>query len=62
MGRNRESIEDTPMFTRDVDILLEGHRLGNGDARCAVGYQGALSCHIGEHGFAFASIWGENCY
>jgi hypothetical protein len=24
---------DTPTFTRDVDILPEGHRLVNGDAR-----------------------------
>jgi hypothetical protein len=47
-------------FSRDVDILPEGHRLVNGDARCAMGYQGSLSCHTGEHGFAFASIWGEN--
>ena len=26
----------------------------------AMGYQGSLSCQTGEHGFAFASIWGEN--
>jgi hypothetical protein len=34
---------DAPTFTLDVDILQEGDRLGNADAGCAVGYQGALS-------------------
>ena len=51
---------DTATFTRDVDILPEGHRLVTGDARCAMDSQGSLSCHTGEHGFAFASICGEN--
>jgi len=51
---------DTPTFTLDVDIRPEGDRLVNGDARCAEGYQGSLSCHTGEHGFAFESIGGEN--
>jgi hypothetical protein len=32
---------DTPTFTRDVDILPEGHGLVNGDARCAMGYRGS---------------------
>jgi hypothetical protein len=50
---------DTPTFIRPVDILPEGDRLVNGDARCAKGYQGSLSCHTGEHRFAFASICGE---
>jgi len=49
---------DTPMFTLDVEIRPEGDRLVNGDARCAEGYQGSLSCHTGEHGFAFESIGG----
>ena len=51
---------DTPTFTLDVDIRPEGDRLVNGDARCAEGYQGSLSCHTGEHGFAFESIGGED--
>jgi len=47
-------------FPRAVDILLEGYRLVNGDARSAKGYEGLLSCHTGGHEFAFTSIWGEN--
>ena len=50
---------DTPTFTRDVDILPESHRLVNGDARCAMGYQ-RLAELPHRHGFAFASIWGKN--
>jgi hypothetical protein len=32
-----------------LDIRPEGDRLVNGDARCAKGYQGSLSCHTGDH-------------
>ena len=35
---------DTLTFTSDVDILPEGHRLQNGQAKCAVGYQGTVHC------------------
>lgn len=48
---------DTPTFTRDVDDLPEGHRLVNGDAWCAVGYQGSLTCYSGANGFTLA-WWG----
>lgn len=41
----------TPTFTRDVDDLPEGYRLANGDAWCATGYQGSVSCTSGENGF-----------
>jgi hypothetical protein len=49
-------------FTRDVDILPEGHRLENGQARCAVGYQGTVHCQTpggsGGHGFTIAGAYG----
>lgn len=48
---------DTPTFTRDVGELSEGQRLANGDAWCAVGYQGSVSCVSGANGFTLA-WWG----
>ena len=48
---------ETLTFTRDVDYLREGYRLVNGDAWCAVGYQGSVSCTSGANGFTLAS-WG----
>ena len=48
---------DTLTFTRDVDDLPEGHRLVNGDAWCAVGFQGSVSCTSGANGFTLA-WWG----
>jgi hypothetical protein len=53
---------DTTTFVRDVDRLPEGHRLQNGDTRCAVGYQGTVHCETagGEHGFVvahYAVLW-----
>ena len=50
---------DTVTFTRDVDVLLGGHRLENGRATCNVGYQGTVTCRIGEHGFTIAGHYGE---
>ena len=49
---------DTPIFTRDVDVLFPGHRLDNGDATCGVGYQGTVHCVIGEHSFVVSSDYG----
>lgn len=40
-----------------VGELPEGHRLANGDAWCAVGYQGSVSCVSGDNGFVLA-WWG----
>jgi hypothetical protein len=49
---------DVATFTRsDVGELPEGHRLANGDAWCAVGYQGSISCVSGANGFTLA-WWG----
>ncbi len=45
---------DTLTFTRDVDDLPEGHRLVNGDAWCAVGFQGSVSCTSGVKKFTLA--------
>lgn len=45
-------------FTRDgAGDLPEAHRLVNGDAWCAVGYQGSVSCVSGDNGFTLA-WWG----
>src|ERR1700754_4737109 len=38
---------DTTSFTREVDVLPEGHRLENWGATCAVGHQGTASCSLG---------------
>lgn len=46
-------------FTRDVDVLPEGHRLENWGASCGVGYQGTVTCKTyGEHGFILSSTYG----
>ncbi|MEI6251940.1 MAG: hypothetical protein WCP30_03965 [Mycobacteriaceae bacterium] len=49
---------DTWEFTRDVDVLPEGHQLVNGEASCLVGYQGSVSCTTGDHGFTHYGIFG----
>jgi hypothetical protein len=54
----RYTYSATPTFTRDVDVLVEGHRLDNGDATCGVGYQGTVQCVTGEHSFAISSDFG----
>lgn len=49
---------DTPSFTRDVDVLPEGHRLENWGASCGVGYQGTVTCKTyGGHGFILSSTY-----
>ena len=49
---------DAPTFTRDVDVLLEGHRLDNGAASCGRGYQGTIHCAVGDHSFVVSSQHG----
>ncbi|MGV0812627.1 hypothetical protein ABQF34_11765 [Mycolicibacterium boenickei] len=50
---------ETASFTRDVDVLPEGHRLENWGASCGVGYQGTVTCKTyGEHGFILSSTYG----
>lgn len=45
-------------FTRDVDVLPEGHRLQNWGADCGVGHQGTVTCRTyGEHGFILAATY-----
>lgn len=49
---------DVATFTRaGVGDLPEGYRLVNGDAWCAVFYQGSISCVSGANGFTLA-WWG----
>lgn len=48
---------DAATFTRNVDELPQGHRLANGGAWCAVGYQGSLTCVSGANGFTIG-WWG----
>ena len=54
----RYTYSATPTFTRDVDVLVEGHRLDNGDATCGMGYQGTVRCVTGEHSFVVSSDYG----
>jgi hypothetical protein len=54
----RYTHSDTPTFTRDVDALLEGHRLDNGAASCGRGYQGTIHCVVGEHSFVVSPDYG----
>lgn len=50
---------ETPSFTRDVDVLPEGHRLENWGASCGVGYQGTVTCKTyGQHGFLISAVYG----
>ncbi|AWT54105.1 hypothetical protein [Mycolicibacterium smegmatis] len=50
---------ENPTFTRDVDVLPEGHRLTNWGATCGVGYQGTVTCRgYGGHGFVLAANYG----
>ncbi len=50
---------DTASFTRDVDVLPEGHRLENWGASCGVGFQGTVTCKTyGAHGFILSSTYG----
>jgi hypothetical protein len=49
---------DTPTFTREVDVLSQGHRLDNGQASCGRGYQGTIHCVIGAHSFVVSSDYG----
>lgn len=49
---------DTQSFTRDVDVLPEGHRLENWGATCGVGHQGTVTCKTyGRHGFVLSSVY-----
>lgn len=51
---------DEALFTRDVDVLPEGHRLVNWGASCAMGYQGAVTCKTyGQHGFVLSTTYSE---
>jgi hypothetical protein len=54
----RYTHSDTPTFTRDVDALLEGHRLDNGAASCGRGYQGTIHCVVGDHSFVVSPDYG----
>ena len=51
---------DTASFTREVDVLPEGHRLENWGATCAVGHQGMVHCETyNDHGFVLSTAYGE---
>ncbi|MGA5466248.1 hypothetical protein [Mycobacterium sp. NPDC050041] len=51
---------DAATFTRDVDVLPEGHRLENWGAGCAVGHPGTVTCTTyGQHGFILSAVYSE---
>ena len=50
---------NTTTFTRDVDVLPEGHRLENWGASCGIGNQGTVTCRTyDEHGFMISTVHG----
>lgn len=51
---------DQPTFTRQVDVLPEGHRLESWGSTCGVGPQGTVTCKIaGGHGFVLSATYAE---
>jgi hypothetical protein len=52
------SQSDTKTFTRDVDVLMPGHRLENGAAVCWINYQRPVRCEVGAHSFVLDSQYG----
>ncbi len=51
---------DIASFTREVDVLPEGHRLENWGATCAVAHQGTVHCETyNSHGFVLSDAYGE---
>ena len=54
----RYTFSDIPTFTRDVDVLVAGNRLDNGEATCGAGYQGTVECVTGDHSFRISSDFG----
>jgi hypothetical protein len=52
------SRSDTEALTRDVDVLMPGHRLENGEATCWINYQRPVHCEVGSHGFVLDSQYG----
>jgi hypothetical protein len=50
---------DEASFTRDVDVLPEGHRLENWGATCGLDHQGTVTCTTyGHHGFLISELDG----
>lgn len=56
--RGQYNRSDNPTFTRDVDVLTGGHRLGNGAAVCRLGTGSPLilTCDTGGHGFRVQAV------
>ncbi|WP_280305770.1 hypothetical protein [Nocardia neocaledoniensis] len=49
---------ERPTFTHpEAKVLPEGHRVTSGNATCGVGYQGTVTCEVGEHGFTLAATY-----
>ena len=57
-GPAHYSHSDTTTFTRDVDVLMPGHRLENGAAICWVNYQRPVHCEVGAHSFVLDGQYG----
>jgi hypothetical protein len=50
---------DIASFTRQVDVLPEGHRLENWGATCGVSPQGLVHCETyNNHGFVLSTGYG----
>ncbi|WP_063054600.1 hypothetical protein [Nocardia salmonicida] len=49
---------DSPIFTHPAaKVLPEGHRITRENTTCGVGYQGTVSCEVGEHGFTLSATY-----
>ncbi|MFF2087913.1 hypothetical protein ACFVVM_29385 [Nocardia sp. NPDC058176] len=49
---------EEPTFTHpDALVLPEGHRITRENTTCGVGYQGTVTCEVGEHGFTLAATY-----
>lgn len=49
---------DIPTFTHpEAKVLPEGHRITLENTTCGVGFQGTVSCEVGEHGFTLAATY-----
>ncbi|MFE3542478.1 hypothetical protein ACFXK0_05845 [Nocardia sp. NPDC059177] len=49
---------ERPTFTHpDALVLPEGHKITLENTTCGVGYQGTVSCEVGEHGFVLSATY-----
>lgn len=55
----RNSPEPTFTLPEGATVLPEGHKITLANATCGMGYQGAVTCEVGDHGFTLAATYSE---